>query len=125
MKITKAMVKTFADLSGDHNLIHIDENYAKETKFKKCIAHGTLISGLIGTKIAKTFENPILKALNLDFVSPIYGDEHVEVFFENINTVKHNISFNIIVTTGRKKVDNSRVAVHGKSEIVLRKRWYV
>ena len=54
MKITKTMVKTFADLSGDHNLIHINEEYAKGTRFKKCIVHGTFISGIIGTKIAKT-----------------------------------------------------------------------
>ena len=121
MKITKAMVKIFADLSGDHNLIHVNEEYAKGTRFKKCIAHGTFISGIIGTKIAKTFENPILKTLNLVFVSPIYVGESVEIFFENMVSVKNNINFDIIVTTGEKEINNERIAIRGNSEIVIKR----
>ncbi len=53
--ITDADVKGFAGLSGDHNPVHVDEQFAEGSRFKKRIAHG-LISGsffsaLFGTKL--------------------------------------------------------------------------
>lgn len=45
--VTREMVKSFADISGDTNPIHLDEEYAKGTIFKENIAHGILVTGLI------------------------------------------------------------------------------
>ena len=46
-------VRAFAELVGDYNPIHLDENYAKKSKFGKTIAHGmwgvSLISAVLGT----------------------------------------------------------------------------
>ena len=42
--ISAADVKQFADVSGDHNPIHLDESYASESRYKRRIAHG-LLSG--------------------------------------------------------------------------------
>ena len=33
----------FSELSGDRNPIHIDENYANTSRYKKRLVHGTLI----------------------------------------------------------------------------------
>ena len=38
--ITDADVKTYAGLSGDHNPIHVSEEYAENSRFKRRIAHG-------------------------------------------------------------------------------------
>jgi len=38
-------VQMFADVSEDNNPIHVDEEYAKTTKFGRTIVHGTLASG--------------------------------------------------------------------------------
>jgi 3-hydroxybutyryl-CoA dehydratase len=53
--ITDADVKSFAGISGDHNPVHVDDEYASKSRYKKRIAHG-LISGsffsaLFGTKL--------------------------------------------------------------------------
>ena len=42
--ITDADVKSFAGISGDHNPIHVDDEYASKSRYKKRISHG-LISG--------------------------------------------------------------------------------
>ena len=38
--VTKEKVAAFAEISGDHNPIHLDEAYAATTPFGGCIAHG-------------------------------------------------------------------------------------
>ena len=42
--ITDIDVKSFAGISADHNPIHLDDDYASKSRYKKRIAHG-LISG--------------------------------------------------------------------------------
>lgn len=80
--VTKAFsrddVCNFANLSTDNNPIHLDEDYAKETMFKKNIVHGILVSSLIssvvGTKLPG--EGSIYMAQELKFLKPVYiGDE--------------------------------------------------
>ena len=45
-KITEEDIMTFADLTGDHNDIHVSEEFAKKSRFGTRIAHGMLIMGI-------------------------------------------------------------------------------
>ncbi len=45
--ITETDVYLFAGISGDFNPLHLNEEYAKQTRFKKRIAHGVLPQSLI------------------------------------------------------------------------------
>ena len=45
--ITETDFVLFAGLSGDFNPIHIDREYAKQTRFNQRIAHGLLTSSLL------------------------------------------------------------------------------
>lgn len=42
---TQDEVNTFAKISGDNNPIHIDEHFAKTTRYEKRIVHGVLVVG--------------------------------------------------------------------------------
>jgi len=42
--ITLSLINDFAKISGDCNPLHMDENYAKSTKFKKRVCHGMLLA---------------------------------------------------------------------------------
>jgi 3-oxoacyl-[acyl-carrier protein] reductase len=46
-KITAEDISAFADVSGDYNPLHLDAEYAKNTSFKKPVAHGMLLASLV------------------------------------------------------------------------------
>ena len=45
--VDDALVRGYADLTGDHNKIHVDDVFAKKTKFGRRIAHGGIMFGMI------------------------------------------------------------------------------
>jgi 3-hydroxybutyryl-CoA dehydratase len=46
-KIDDKLVRAFAELSGDRNPIHLDDETAKKSKFGQRIAHGAILFGLV------------------------------------------------------------------------------
>ena len=76
-EVTDELIRKFADVSGDHNPIHLDEEFAKTTRFGKRIAHGMLgasfISAVLGYKLS---ENKVIYlSQTLKFTAPVYlGD---------------------------------------------------
>ena len=44
-RFTQEEVQTFADLTGDNNPIHVDVEYAKESRFGQPVVHGVLTNG--------------------------------------------------------------------------------
>ena len=50
--ITQATIDGYADLSGDYNPIHVDEQFAAKTQFGGRIAHGMLGVALINSALA-------------------------------------------------------------------------
>jgi len=71
-------IKKFAELTGDDNRLHVDEEFAKKTAFKKTVAHGMLgasfISTVIGTKLPG--DGSLWYSQTLEFLLPVrIGDE--------------------------------------------------
>ena len=55
-QITDEVVRSFAELSGDYNPIHLDEEFAAKTRFKKRIAHGMISGALISAVLGYEFK---------------------------------------------------------------------
>jgi 3-hydroxybutyryl-CoA dehydratase len=75
--ISEAHVALFVGAVGDTNPLHVDEAYAKGSRFGKRIAQGILVAGLIstviGTKLPGT--GAIYLSQTLRFLKPTYlGD---------------------------------------------------
>jgi len=56
-EVTDELVRAFAEVSGDHNPIHLDDEFAKTTRFGRRIAHGMLSgafrSGVLGYELSE------------------------------------------------------------------------
>jgi 3-hydroxybutyryl-CoA dehydratase len=76
--IEQADIDAFADVTGDHNPVHVDEEFAKTTRFGRRIAHGMLTASLISSVLANKLpgEGSIYLGQTLQFVAPVFpGDE--------------------------------------------------
>ena len=71
--ITNQEVEAFAAISGDHNPLHLDPEYAATTAFGECIAHGMLTGALISAAIAMQLPGPGSVYLNqsIQFKAPV------------------------------------------------------
>ena len=54
-ELTQAMLNAYAEASGDHNPIHIDEAFARTTPMGGTIAHGMLVLSLISEMLTAAF----------------------------------------------------------------------
>ena len=75
--ITAEMIDTFADITGDHNPIHVDEEAAKAAGFEGRIAHGALSASFISAVLGNDLPGPgaVFVELNLRFRKPaMIGD---------------------------------------------------
>lgn len=84
IKITNDMVIKFADVTGDVNPLHLDDEYSKKTIFKKRIVHGMLLVSFFSKLIANKYpgEGSIYLQQDVKFKNPCYIDDEVEVIVE-------------------------------------------
>ena len=55
---TKEQIAAYAEASGDHNPIHLDDDFARSVGLPGVIAHGMLQMGLMGTVAADAAGGP-------------------------------------------------------------------
>ena len=81
VEVTRECVDLFAQASGDTNPIHMDEEYAKTTRFGGCIAHGMLSAGFISRVLGNSFpgNGTIYLEQTLRFMKPVMVGETVTV----------------------------------------------
>lgn len=93
--ITDEEVRKFAEISGDDNPVHLDDEYAKDTLFGKRIVHGILVSSLISKVIGTQLpgNGTIYLSQNLKFLKPVYVGETVraEVVIKEIIEEKNRL----------------------------------
>lgn len=82
--VTDAAVRAFADVSGDHNPIHLSEEYAAGTMFKSRIAHGVFTASLISAVLGMRLPGPgvIYFSQTLNFRGPVRIGDTVHVKLE-------------------------------------------
>jgi 3-hydroxybutyryl-CoA dehydratase len=118
-KITANMVESFAEITGDKNPIHLDEEFASHTLFKKRIVHGMLSVSIISSILGMEFPGPgtIYMKQEVKFLKPIYIDEKITVKI----TVKDKIEekFRLVLSTQIIKEDGS-LGIDGEALVLFK-----
>ena len=82
--ITMADIRAFAALTGDENPLHVDEAFARTTRFGRPSAHGMLVASLISTVLSRSLPGPgtIYLSQSLEFVRPVYPGDTITALVE-------------------------------------------
>ncbi|MGB3556610.1 MAG: MaoC family dehydratase [Jannaschia sp.] len=78
--ITDRDIELFAEVSTDHNPVHLDDDYARDTIFEGRIAHGMLTAGLISAVIGEQLpgHGTVYLGQSLKFLAPVRPGDMVE-----------------------------------------------
>ena len=77
--VTDRDIEMFAEVSTDHNPIHLDDSYANDTIFGGRIAHGMLTAGLISAVIGEQLpgHGTVYLGQTLKFLGPVRPGDRV------------------------------------------------
>jgi len=80
-KIDESKLQEFAKLSGDFNPLHMNEEYARTTKFKKRVCHGMLLASFFSKLVGMHLpgKNALYFSQDLNFQSPCYLGDQITV----------------------------------------------
>jgi 3-hydroxybutyryl-CoA dehydratase len=79
--VTPEMVAGWAEMSGDHNRLHVDPEFAAGTPYGRCIAHGPILASMVGELLAAHAGAPWTASARTSFrfVAPVFVPSTVTV----------------------------------------------
>ena len=117
--ITETDIILFSAVSMDTNAIHIDEDYAKTTRFGTRIVHGMLTGSLISSVLANRLPGPgtIFLTQTMKFLAPVHPGATItaEVKVLEIFPEKNRVRLETTCSVGGKRVLEGEALVMGVS----------
>ena len=117
-EVTDEVILKFAEVSGDYNPIHLDEEFAKTTRFGKRIAHGMLSGAFISAILGNEFQGRTVIYLSqtLKFTAPVFIGDTVTATatITNIREDKNIVTLETICTN-----QDGETLVKGESAIMV------
>lgn len=116
--ITDELVRSFAELSGDHNPIHLDVEFASKTRFGQRIAHGMLSGAMISAVLGCEFsiEKIVYLSQTMRFVLPVFVGDTITTIGTviAIRNDKYIVTVETICTN-----QDEKVTLSGEAEIMI------
>ena len=117
--ITESMLNDFAKLSGDYNPLHMSEEYASSTSFKKRICSGMFLASFFSRLVGMYL--PGKHALHIsqssDFISPCFIDEKITVEGEVIDK---SLATKIIKLKTTITNESNKTIIAGNAVVIIR-----
>ncbi|MEM8871054.1 MAG: MaoC family dehydratase [Pseudomonadota bacterium] len=97
-------VSAFAELSCDHNPVHLDDGYAQDTIFEGRIAHGMLTAALLSAVIGEQLpgHGTVYLGQTLKFLAPVRIGDRVEatVSVREIDYARRRVTLDCLCRVG-------------------------
>ncbi|MGE8304115.1 MAG: MaoC family dehydratase [Pseudomonas kermanshahensis] len=115
--ITDSDIKMFAGLSGDHNPVHVNAEYAEASRFGKRIAHGLMSAGFFSALFGTRLPGPgcVYVSQSLNFKRPVYIDDTVvaTVTVTGVDLKSNRVTFDTLCKV------KGKVVISGAAEIYI------
>jgi len=120
--ITEGDIQAFAEVSGDFNPLHMDDDFAKTTIFGQRIAHGALTASYISGILGNTLPGPgaIFTSLNMRFKRPVFIGAEVTVRAEvsEMQDKGNRVTLKVTCVVDGKPVITGEAGVVAPSKVV-------
>ena len=118
-KIDEQKLEDFAKLSGDFNPLHMNEEYASTTKFKKRVCHGMLLASFFSKLVGMYLpgKHALYFSQVLNFQAPCFVDDEIIVEGEVLDK---SIATRIITLKTSIHNQNGNCLVDGTAKIIMR-----
>ena len=107
-------VRRFAASSGDTNPLHLDEDFAEETRFNGRIAHGILVSGTISAALARIPGDVVYLSQDLEFLAPVDIGDRVTAdctIAEDLGNNQYRLTTTVTSDDGDTVIDGEAVVL--------------
>lgn len=107
--LTETDLIAFAGCTGDTNPLHLDEEFARRSRFGRRIAHGMLVSGLISAAIGTKLPGPgtIYLRQELEFRHPVYIGDTITAVVE------------VVRVRGDKPIVTLSTSCYNQNEVIV------
>ena len=114
--VTEDMINGFAKYTKDNNPIHLDEQFASKTMFKKRIAHGFLVGSFISAVLGNDFpgKGTIYLSQSLKFRAPVFINDIISVNVEVVDFPKPDRV--LLKTTCLNQ--NEKIVIEGEAFVI-------
>lgn len=113
-EVTDDDVQSFARASGDTNRLHLDEEFAQESRFGGRIVHGTLVAGLISAALARLPLMTVYLSQDLTFRQPVEIGDTVTAdceIIEDLGDGRYRLSTTVTNDDGDIVVDGEAMVL--------------
>jgi len=114
--LTDEDIRAFAAVSGDTNRLHLDEEFASETRFGERIVHGTLVSGLISAALARLPGLTIYLSQDLEFSGPVGIGDRVSARVEVVESLGND---QYRLETLVRDEDDDTTVINGEAVVLI------
>ncbi len=117
--VTEADVFAFAGITGDFNPIHVNVEFAKDSIFKKRVAHGMLTAGLVDQTLTNLGGlGTIHLSETVKFLAPVFIGDTVTVVSEVVakDGAKNRMTVKSTITN-----QDGKIVLEGEALIMMPK----
>lgn len=115
--MSQDLVGAFAYVSGDDNPVHLDAEFAANTRFKKPIAHGMLYGAMISTIFGAQIDGAIYLTQQFHFKKPVFVGDSVTATVTVID-VKDS-PYIVTCKTTVTNAETGEICTDGEAKVLL------
>jgi len=125
--VTKERIQAYADLTGDHTPVHVDEDYANASHFGCIVAHGLFglsIADGLKTQSDYRFFPGMSLGWTWDFLLPIKVNDvlHVKFSITGLRASRSRPGWGIVILPSELINQNGEVVQKGEHRLMVPRR---
>ena len=113
-------INMYAMASGDHNPLHLNQQFAATTHYGRIVAHGMLVLGYVSEMMSQAFGLHWLETgrLKIRFRAPTYPGDRVSTYGAVLKMTENNCNIHLACTVGCRNEHGEEV-INGEAWVTI------